>query len=200
MAAAQNAFAHRPRCFCSGGLALLLLVLTMGLLRSCRSEVFVVGGGPDGWKITNTFPDLQAVVGDVLTFEYSTPHTVVSPKEKTCDFEGKTDLAGVGDSPFNLTLSEPGTMHIACDIPGHCPAGMLFTVVVDSAETGAASGKGGGGKESKKVGRKDKRAKRKPRKGRKEGVPEERSGKGKGGKDNMEEDKKKKGKKDAGGG
>lgn len=47
-----------------------------------------------------------------------------------CSFANATQVAGLTDTPFNLTFKEPGTFYYACSVSGHCDEGMLLTVHV----------------------------------------------------------------------
>ncbi|GMH32657.1 hypothetical protein BSKO_00491 [Bryopsis sp. KO-2023] len=114
--------------------ASLVVAVCCLFLVSVDAKTIVVGG-KEKWTIPRTrFRNISARVGDVLRFEYDGVHTVVQTKGPGCDFEGKKDLAGVGDSPLDLTLKKPGRLYFACDIPSHCPAGMSVTVTVRDAK------------------------------------------------------------------
>ncbi|BDA50791.1 hypothetical protein COCOBI_17-0080 [Coccomyxa sp. Obi] len=66
-------------------------------------------------------------------------HNVVQVAKPDCTFANATQVAGLTDTPFNLTLKHPGTFYYACSVSGHCDAGMLLTVHVSDAVLEAAT-------------------------------------------------------------
>lgn len=57
-------------------------------------------------------------------------HNVIRVAKPDCSFSNATQVAGLTDTPFNLTFREPGTFYYACSVSGHCDEGMLLTVRV----------------------------------------------------------------------
>jgi hypothetical protein len=57
-------------------------------------------------------------------------HNVIQVAKPECSFANATQVAGLTDTPFNLTFKEPGTFYYACSVSGHCDEGMLLTVHV----------------------------------------------------------------------
>lgn len=88
---------------------------------------------PIDWRITD-YEDINAKVGDNLVFTYEPSHTLFQVNDFSCDFTGGTQLGGTADSPVTVPLEEEGTFFYACDVPGHCPSGMLLRVIVSGDE------------------------------------------------------------------
>jgi len=115
---------------CPSGMLIRVIVADAG-------ETIVVGGD-SGWRVM-PYEDLTAEVGDKLVFNYPDgKHTVWQVAGKECSFDGGMELGGLGASPVTVELNETGTFFYACDVPGHCPGGMLFSVTVTGDAESAA--------------------------------------------------------------
>ncbi|GMH44419.1 hypothetical protein BSKO_12371 [Bryopsis sp. KO-2023] len=96
------------------------------------NQEIVIGGGL-GWRSKVYYPNINAVVGDVLVFEYKWPfmHTVWLLPRKKCNFIKGVELATINqEGPFRYVLTKKGLFHFGCSVPGHCDGGELFSVRV----------------------------------------------------------------------
>ena len=100
-----------------------------------------------GW-IIGQYKAISAAVGDKLIFSYSKSHNVyrLATRQSSCpsDFFASGAVAklvgaknaGSGSGSFpnrvEVTMASSGTFYYACEVSGHCNAGMIVKVVVAS--------------------------------------------------------------------
>lgn len=122
---------------CPQGMLLRVIVSASddgGTMGGTADEGNTIGvGGDDGWRVM-AYDDIEAQVGDTLVFNYPNGgHTVWQVNDRECNFDGGVEVGGLDDSPVMVDLDDPGMLFFACNVPGHCPAGMLFSVTVREA-------------------------------------------------------------------
>ena len=111
-----------------------LVALGCLLISSTQQQVqaeTIVIGDDVGWTEGVCYVPVQnAQVGDVLQFNFA-GHDVQKLESKqyfdNCDFTGALLLAGVGESPYEYTITEQdgsdGTIFFSCSIGDHCSGG-----------------------------------------------------------------------------
>lgn len=101
----------------------------------------IIIGGDSGWTIKPYEDVPDALVGDILVFNWVGSQTVTLLEERECKFGSglSTELAATDNSlgfnppdfqSFEYELVEPGEYHFASSVPGNCKNGMIFTVTV----------------------------------------------------------------------
>lgn len=79
------------------------------------------------WVFGMVQPDLVVNVGDTVTFNFVSGHTVdeftSQANYDACDFTGSTTLATTG--PYVHTFTSAGTFHFGCTVGAHCAAGSM---------------------------------------------------------------------------
>ncbi|BDA50795.1 probable Mavicyanin at N-terminal half [Coccomyxa sp. Obi] len=119
---------------------ILGLAVAAATFYGAAASQIVVGGAKAGWTTGLQYDPVNTTVGSSLVFNYARgQHNVVQVAKPDCTFANATQVAGLTDTPFNLTLKHPGTFYYACSVSGHCDAGMLLTVHVSNAAPQAAT-------------------------------------------------------------
>nr|XP_043633743.1 blue copper protein-like [Erigeron canadensis] len=121
-------------------LSVTLLVI-IGCASRCQATTYTVGD-TSGWDISTDVDswaqDKHFVVGDVLTFQYSSSHSVAEVNRdsyKGCNTTKAIQPASNGNTTFALT--KPGHRYFICGNKLHCYAGMKLHVVVEGKEAEA---------------------------------------------------------------
>jgi plastocyanin len=117
------------------------------LLQGYFGSGFDISGGNgadltiDPWTLGQNFADRTASVGDTITFTWNKGlHGVYLIPSGDCpsSFDesqnGQTEIQAAASGPQTVTYTfdDSGTYWFACPVDGHCDAGMLFKVDVQS--------------------------------------------------------------------
>ena len=91
--------------------------------------------GPDG------LPPVSANVGDTLVFSWTMFHNVyIAPSNSCDDLAVGTNLGDVSPVRYTVKAEDEGGIVFACEVPGHCQAGMLLPVDVGQSSSNEGSG------------------------------------------------------------
>ncbi|KAL4576000.1 hypothetical protein LXL04_012088 [Taraxacum kok-saghyz] len=134
---------------------IFLVLALLGILRYasiCRATTYTVGD-TSGWDISTDVDswaqDKHFVVGDILSFQYSSAHSVAEvnrDKYEGCNMTNVLQKSSNGNTTFALT--KPGDRYFICGKLLHCYAGMKLHVVVEGkaaeAPVGAPEAESGG--------------------------------------------------------
>ncbi|XP_071707927.1 stellacyanin-like [Rutidosis leptorrhynchoides] len=121
------------------------LFAIIGFASRCQATTYTVGDS-SGWDISTDVDswaqDKHFVVGDILSFQYSSSHSVEEVNRDSyegCNTTKVLQSSSNGNTTFALT--KPGDMYFICGNKLHCYAGMKLHVVVEgkAAEGPAAS-------------------------------------------------------------
>jgi len=85
------------------------------------------------WRIQK-YDDIEATVGDKITFNWNFFHDVSIHPSGTCD---KTEAIEVGTSSgasYTFTENDIGEVTFVCNKPGHCFAGQILKVIVSKSD------------------------------------------------------------------
>ncbi|KAJ9545434.1 hypothetical protein OSB04_025141 [Centaurea solstitialis] len=124
-----------------GAEVVLLIVLLSYSGIPCLAKVYTVGDS-SGWSLGVDYKtwtsDKTFKVGDTLSFNYGSSHTV--SEVSSSDYDGCSAgnaIASYTSGPTNIALNTTGTHYFICGVASHCSGGMKVSVSV--------SGGGGGG-------------------------------------------------------
>ncbi|KAK9078003.1 hypothetical protein SSX86_002060 [Deinandra increscens subsp. villosa] len=136
---------------------LLALLAITGFASTCLATTYTVGDS-SGWDISTDVDswarDKHFAVGDVLSFQYSSSHSVAEVNRDSYQGCNTTNVLQPTSSNGNTTfaLTKPGDRYFVCGNRLHCYAGMkLHVAVVDGKEAdgpaaaGAPEAEAGGG-------------------------------------------------------
>ena len=91
--------------------------------------------GPDG------LPPVSANVGDTLVFSWTMFHNVyIAPSNSCDDLAVGTNLGDVSPVRYTVKAEDEGGIVFACEVPGHCQAGMLLPVNVGQTSSNESAG------------------------------------------------------------
>ena len=86
--------------------------------------------GPQG------LPSISANIGDTLVFRWEGFHNVYIAPSNSCDsLASGSNLGASSPVRYTVQAGDEGGIVFACEVPGHCQAGMLLSV--DVGQTGA---------------------------------------------------------------
>ncbi|KAI5062134.1 hypothetical protein GOP47_0022673 [Adiantum capillus-veneris] len=113
----------------------VVLVVSLCYVGPSAAATYKVGDAA-GWNLDVDFQGWadahQFSPGDVLEFDYSPDeHNVVEVMEgefEQCTTSNPITFRSSGAD--RITLDKSGTRYFLCGAPGHCPAGMKFSIVV----------------------------------------------------------------------
>ncbi|CAH1438875.1 unnamed protein product [Lactuca virosa] len=116
----------------------------LGYASMCRATTYTVGD-TSGWDIATDVDswaqDKHFVVGDVLSFQYSSSHSVAEvnrDRYEGCNTTNVLQPSSNGNTTFALT--KPGDRYFICGKQLHCYAGMKLHVVVEGKAAEAPAG------------------------------------------------------------
>ncbi|XP_057471390.1 stellacyanin-like [Actinidia eriantha] len=115
---------------------LLVCVLAIfGLALTCKATVYTVGDN-SGWDISTDLDtwamDKRFVVGDMLSFQFSSYHSVNEVTKQSyegCNTTNVLQSSSNGNTSFPLTA--PGDRYFVCGNKLHCLGGMKLHVHVE---------------------------------------------------------------------
>ncbi|KAK1305924.1 hypothetical protein QJS10_CPA10g00994 [Acorus calamus] len=112
------------------------------LALTCSATVYTVGDSA-GWDISADLPAWASgkkfVVGDVLSFQYNSYHTVnevTKPGYDNCTTSNAITTGQGGNT--TIPLSTPGDKFFICGLLSHCLGGMKLRVNVDGGQQSAS--------------------------------------------------------------
>ncbi|KAK1285615.1 hypothetical protein QJS10_CPB20g01371 [Acorus calamus] len=112
------------------------------LALTCSATVYMVGDSA-GWDISADLPAWVAgkkfVVGDILSFQYNSYHTVnevTKPGYDNCTTSNAITTGQGGNT--TIPLSTPGDKFFICGLLSHCLGGMKLRVNVDGGQQSAS--------------------------------------------------------------
>ncbi|GJN02169.1 hypothetical protein PR202_ga19493 [Eleusine coracana subsp. coracana] len=112
----------------------VLVAVLLAVVAPASAKDYAVGGA-SGWKpgvdYTAWAKDKSFNVGDSLSFQYSTGHTVEEVSEadyKACS--ASNALGSYKEESTSIPLTKPGTRYFICGASGHCAAGMKLAITI----------------------------------------------------------------------
>jgi plastocyanin len=87
------------------------------------------------WTI-RAYEDRTATVGDSVTFDFTSGHTVHMHPSGNCENTGAVELGTEGPVTYTFTEGDVGDVFFACEVDSHCDNGQIvkFTVSASSDE------------------------------------------------------------------
>ncbi|KAL4427296.1 hypothetical protein ABPG77_003205 [Micractinium sp. CCAP 211/92] len=110
--------------------ATIVAVLLLSSLCAAQAKTI-----PLNWVHGRRFANINACVGDTVTFSWSkgSQHDLVEVKSRTCSASGGSRLTGVSTKGNKaVKFSKAGTRHFMCSVGLHCALGQIVTVNVKS--------------------------------------------------------------------
>lgn len=128
------------------GLLLAIVLLVAGAVVPASAKDYTVGDS-SGWKpgvdYTAWAKGKSFAIGDTLSFQYTTAHSVLEVSEAdhgACS--ASNPLRSHSDQSTTVPLTKAGTRYFICGAPGHCASGMKLAVTVSGGGAGAATTSG----------------------------------------------------------
>merc|ERR1712157_192352 len=81
------------------------------------------------WRIQG-YDDMEATVGDKVTFNWNFVHDVYIHPSGTCDNAEAIEVGTASGASYTFTEDDVGEITFVCNIPGHCFAGQILKVIV----------------------------------------------------------------------
>ncbi|OEL14441.1 hypothetical protein BAE44_0024541 [Dichanthelium oligosanthes] len=129
------------------GLLLAIVLLVVAVVPASAKDYTV--GDSSGWKpgvdYTAWAKGKTFNVGDTLSFQYATPHSVleVSEEDHSACLASNPLRSHQQDQSTTIPLTKPGTRYFICGAAGHCATGMKLAVTVsDGSSTAPAATSG----------------------------------------------------------
>ena len=103
------------------------LLLLAGMHAAVADDVTLV------WTV-QAYDDMTATVGDTVTFDFTSGHTVHVHPSGDCENTDAVELGTEGPVMYTFTEDDVGDIFFACEVDSHCDNGQIvkFTVAAGS--------------------------------------------------------------------
>ncbi|XP_066346705.1 mavicyanin-like [Miscanthus floridulus] len=127
------------------GRLLAIVVLVAVVVVPASAKDYTVGDS-SGWKpgvdYTAWAKGKSFAIGDTLSFQYSSSHSVLEVSEadhSACS--ASNPLRSHRDQSTTVPLTKPGTRYFICGAAGHCASGMKLAITVSGGtDSGSSAG------------------------------------------------------------
>ena len=105
------------------------LLLLAGMHAAVADDVTLV------WTV-QAYDDMTATVGDTVTFDFTSGHTVHVHPSGDCENTDAVELGTEGPVMYTFTEDDVGDIFFACEVDSHCDNGQIvkFTVTAAGSE------------------------------------------------------------------